>query len=72
METKYLGYLFSSVKITANCLWIWFAGIHLWIQQTKYLQCMTIFHDTLADFVLMSADVLLKNVIVLSESKEVK
>ena len=40
METKYLGYRFSSVKITASsCLWIWFAGIHLWIQQTKHLQC---------------------------------
>ena len=31
METKYLGYRFSSVKITASCLWIWFAGIRLWI-----------------------------------------
>jgi hypothetical protein len=39
METKYLGYRFSSVKITASCLWIWFAGIHLWIQQTKHYQC---------------------------------
>ena len=39
METKYLGYRFSSVKITASGLWIWFAGIHLWIQQTKHLQC---------------------------------
>ena len=39
METKYLGYRFSSVKITASCLWIWFTGIHLWIQQTKHLQC---------------------------------
>ena len=39
METKYLGYRFSSVKITASCLWTWFAGIRLWIQQTKHLQC---------------------------------
>jgi hypothetical protein len=31
METKYLGYRFSSVKITASCLGIWFAGIRLWI-----------------------------------------
>ena len=22
-----------------SCFWIWFAGIHLWIQQTKRLQC---------------------------------
>ena len=22
-------YRFSSVKITASCLWIWFIGIHL-------------------------------------------
>ena len=28
-----------SVEITASCLWTWFAGIHLWIQQTKHLQC---------------------------------
>ena len=39
METKYLDYRFSSVKITASCLWTWFTGIHLWIQQTKHLQC---------------------------------
>ena len=38
-KKKYLGYRFSSVKISASCLWIWFAGIHLWIQQTKHLQC---------------------------------
>ena len=36
METKYLGYRFSSVKITAGCLGIWFEGIRLWIQQTKH------------------------------------
>ena len=39
MEAKYLHYTFLSVKIIASCLWIWFAGIHLWIQQTKHLQC---------------------------------
>ena len=39
METKYLGYRFSSVKITASCLWTLFTGIHLWIQQTKHLRC---------------------------------
>ena len=27
------------VKITGSCLGIWFADIHLWIQQTKNLQC---------------------------------
>ena len=26
MEPKYLGYSFSSAKITTYCLWIWFAG----------------------------------------------
>ena len=41
METKYLGYRFSSVKITASCLGIWFADKRLWIQQTKHLQCAT-------------------------------
>ena len=39
MESTYLGYRFLSVKITASCVWIWFAGIRLWIQQTKHLQC---------------------------------
>ena len=39
METKYFGYRFSAVKITVSCLGIWFADIHLWIQQTKHLQC---------------------------------
>ena len=39
METKYFGYRFLSVKITASCFWIWFAGIRLWFQQTKLLQC---------------------------------
>ena len=39
METKHFGYRFLSVKITASCLRIWFADIHLWIQQTKHLQC---------------------------------
>ena len=39
METKYLDYRFLSVKITASWVRIWFAGIHLWIQQPKHLQC---------------------------------
>ena len=43
METKYFGYRFLSVKITASCLRIWFADIRLWFQQTKHLQCMQIF-----------------------------
>ena len=37
METKYLGYRFSAVKITASCLGIWFADKRLWILQTKHL-----------------------------------
>jgi hypothetical protein len=39
LETTYVQ---QSVKITAGCFWIWFADIHLWIQQTKHLQCIHI------------------------------
>ena len=28
------------IKTTASCFRIWFADIHLWIQQTKHLQCV--------------------------------
>ena len=46
METKYFGYRFLSVKITASCLWIWFVGIHLRFQQTKHLQCNICFSSS--------------------------
>ena len=56
METKYFGDRFLSVKITASCLWIWFADIRLWIQQTKHLQCIPIpISNTLACVIILPA-----------------
>ena len=43
IQLSSLRILFSmikSVKITASCLWTWFADIRLRFQQTKHLQCI--------------------------------